>query len=335
MKSPAADLSARLSHYAEDVCRTYLSNGKRAGNYWIVGDITNTPGRSLFVRLNGPESGPGAAGHWTDAATGEHGDLLDIMRHACGFHTLSDVLTEARRFLSLPAKPAKSLSRSPSGQTRRNSARRLFKMASPLRGTIAEHYLASRALAGFLDEPALRFHPSCYYREDEDAPLTTWPALLAAVTDLSGTITGVQRSWLTPPGVKAPLPDPRRAMGELQGHAVRFGSPGIALIAGEGIETLLSLRTLYPHIPAAAALTANHLAMMILPPGLKRLYIAQDNDPAGARASERLSAIAAQVDIAIQMLVPLTDDWNTDLLTWGADPLRRRTRPLFHPADLT
>jgi hypothetical protein len=32
----------------------------------MVGDVKNTPGRSMFVRLSGPESGKGAAGKWTD-----------------------------------------------------------------------------------------------------------------------------------------------------------------------------------------------------------------------------------------------------------------------------
>jgi hypothetical protein len=33
------------------VCREYLSNGRREGGAWRVGDIDNTPGRSLMVRL--------------------------------------------------------------------------------------------------------------------------------------------------------------------------------------------------------------------------------------------------------------------------------------------
>ena len=49
----------------------------------------------MFVRLNGPASGKGAAGKWTDAATGEHGDLLDVIRTSCGFLDFRDV---ARRF---------------------------------------------------------------------------------------------------------------------------------------------------------------------------------------------------------------------------------------------
>ncbi len=49
--SVASELSRRLAQDAEAVCRYYLSNGRRPGRYWIVGDARNTPGRSLFVRL--------------------------------------------------------------------------------------------------------------------------------------------------------------------------------------------------------------------------------------------------------------------------------------------
>jgi hypothetical protein len=66
MSSQAAELARRLARDAEAVCRRYLSNGRRQGRYWLVGDVANTPGRSLFVRLTGPESGKGAAGKWTE-----------------------------------------------------------------------------------------------------------------------------------------------------------------------------------------------------------------------------------------------------------------------------
>ena len=48
------------------MCRHYLSNGRRDGRYWLVGDVRNTPGRSMFVRLKGPDFGKGAAGRWTE-----------------------------------------------------------------------------------------------------------------------------------------------------------------------------------------------------------------------------------------------------------------------------
>ena len=102
MPRDASELARRLARDAEAVCRHYLSNGRRQGRYWTVGDVRNTPGRSMFVRLSGPESGPGAAGHWTDAASAEHGDLLDVIRESCGLVDFRDVADEARRFLSLP-----------------------------------------------------------------------------------------------------------------------------------------------------------------------------------------------------------------------------------------
>src|SRR6201982_3687744 len=102
MSRDASELARRCARDAEAVCRHYLSNGRRQGRYWTVGDVRNTPGRSMFVRLSGPESGPGAAGHWTDGASGEPGYLLDIIRESLGLRDFRAVVEEARRFLKLP-----------------------------------------------------------------------------------------------------------------------------------------------------------------------------------------------------------------------------------------
>src|SRR6185437_12791296 len=138
MRGEASDLALRLARDAETVCRHYLSNGHREGRYWLVGDARNTPGRSMFVRLK--ESPKGPAGKWTDAATGEHGDLLDVIRQSCGLIDFHDVADEARRFLSLP-HPEPSLDRpraptthAPTGSP--EAARRLFAMSQPLMRTL-------------------------------------------------------------------------------------------------------------------------------------------------------------------------------------------------------
>src|SRR5882757_11200161 len=143
MPRDASELARRLAQDAEAVCRHYLSKGRRQGRYWTVGDVRNTPGRSMFVRLSGPDSGPGAAGHWTDAASAEHGDLLDVIRERLGLLEFKDVAEEARRFLTLPrSEPEKS--RKPSGRMAGNAvgspeaARRLFAMSQPIGGTLAE-----------------------------------------------------------------------------------------------------------------------------------------------------------------------------------------------------
>src|SRR5215472_4950854 len=108
MVMQASDLARRLAEHAEAVCRHYLSKGRRSGRYWIVGDVRNTPGRSMFVRLKGRVSGKGAAGKWRDAATGEHGDLLDVIRGSCGLLDFHDVVVEAREFLNLPHSDTES-----------------------------------------------------------------------------------------------------------------------------------------------------------------------------------------------------------------------------------
>lgn len=162
MRSAADELARRLAREAQAVCRHYLSNGRRAGRYWLVGDIANTPGRSLFVRLKGPDSGKDAAGKWTDAATGEHGDLLDLIALNRGLDRLRDVLDEARTFLSLPQTEYSSYrsTQDPSAATRSpESARRLFAMSRPIAGTIAEAYLRRRGITALHDNTGLRFHP--------------------------------------------------------------------------------------------------------------------------------------------------------------------------------
>jgi len=342
MPGHAGELARRLAREAEAVCRHYLSNGSREGRYWMIGDVNNTPGRSMFVRLSGPQSGKGAAGRWTDAATGEHGDLLDIIGHACGFDDFHGVEAEARRFLSLPrpepdARP--DLSRaSPIGSP--ESARRLVAMSQSILSTLAETYLRDRAITALHETRSLRFHPRCYYRPDRDRPTQTWPAMIAAVTDLDGRITGAHRTWLDPDGFdpvrlgKAPIETPRRAMGHLLGNAVRFGAARDVAAAGEGIETMLSLRCVMPVMPMMAALSAAHLAAILFPATLRRLYVVRDNDPAGDGAMVQLIHRAHAARIEAVPLSPCGDDFNADLRRFGGDALRAATRVQLVPEDV-
>ena len=331
----ASDLAQRLGREAEAVCRHYLDAGHRQGNYWQVGDARNTPGRSMFVRLKETIKGP--AGKWTDAATGEHGDLLDVIRESCGLTSFGDVAEEARRFLSLPRvdlvptinpAPARTAMGSP------EAARRLIAMAQPIRGTPVETYLASRCIMPIHGAGALRYHPSCYYRPDDGGPAERRPAMIASVTDLQGRITGAHRTWLAPDGSgKAAVPTPRRAMGNLLGHAVRFGAAEDVLTVGEGIETMLSLRAALPGMPMAAALSAGHLGALEIPRSLRRLYIARDADPAGDKAAAALTARATAAGIDVQVLSPRRGDFNEDLQATGLDDLRAALRPQLDPQD--
>ncbi len=338
MLSQAAELAHRLARDAEAVCRQYLSNGRREGCYWLVGDVRNTPGRSLFVRLKGPESGKGAAGKWTDAATGDHGDLLDVIRESCGLVDFHDVADEARRFLAMPRPEpepdhGRLLSSAPVGSP--ESARRLFAMSQTISGTVAEAYLRTRGITALHGTRSLRFHARCYYRPDRHSPTETWPAMIAAVTDLDGQITGAHRTWLDGSGRdKAPIDTPRRAMGHLLGNAVRFDAAHDVMAAGEGIETMLSLRCVMPTMPMVAALSAAHLAAILFPATLRRLYIARDDDPAGDSAMASLIDRSSETGIEAITLSPRLGDFNEDLRTLGIDALRAALRVQIAPEDV-
>jgi hypothetical protein len=133
---------------------------------------------------------------------------------------------------------------------------------------------------------------------------------------------------------KAPVNTPRRAMGDLLGHAVRFGVAGEVVAAGEGIETMLSLRSALPNMPMAAALSAAHLAAILFPDTLRRLYIARDDDPAGDAAMATLIDRAQESGIEAITLSPALGDFNEDLRLLGVDALRAALRVQIAPQDV-
>ena len=347
--SPAAAIAAALAARAEAVCRQYLPHGRRQGRYWVAGDLDGARGRSLFVRL----APPGTPGKFTDAATGQHGDLLDLIRYRTGAPTLRAALEEARSFLALPASPDRDPGGADAPYDATEAARRLWRRCRAIDGTHAERYLHARGLLQ-CRFAALRFHPELRYREGSS--VRRFPALVAAVTSgdpgsgacppgseagtgscdpgsgPGGPILGVQRTWLDPRApAKAGVAPPRKALGRIHGLAVRFGAPsGLApLVVGEGIETVLSLVTAVPEIRAAAALSAGSLGAFAPPPGLARLVIARDNDEDGALAAERLARRCARLGIAATVIVPVGNDFNDDLVALGPAALRARFAPLF------
>ena len=229
MSSPAADLAHRLARDAEAVCRHYLSNGRREGRYWLVGDVAQHARPQPVRAIARPGKRQGRRRQ------------MDRCRHRRTWRPARSHRARARpcplarcrstrrgRFLSLPRPEPEQRPRirqsSACAAGSPESARRLFAMSRPISRHDRGNLFAQRGITALPGPRALRFHPRCYYRPDADAPTETWPALIAAVTDLDGRITGAHRTWLDPSGRdKAPIDTPRRAMGHLLGNAVRFG----------------------------------------------------------------------------------------------------------------
>jgi hypothetical protein len=123
-------------------------------------------------------------------------------------------------------------------------------------------------------------------------------------------------------------------MGHLLGNAVRLGLAHDVMAAGEGIETMLSLRCVMPTMPMVAALSAAHLAAILFPRTLRRLYIARDNDPAGDGAVANLIDRSREAGIEAITLSPRLGDFNEDLRAAGIDALRAAIRVQLAPEDV-
>jgi hypothetical protein len=86
-------------------------------------------------------------------------------------------------------------------------------------------------------------------------------------------------------------------------------------------------------MPMAAALSAGHLAALVFPPTLRRLYIACDADAAGTGAAAFLTSRADKAGIEAIPLSPRLGDFNEDLRALGLEGFRAGLCAQLTPLD--
>jgi hypothetical protein len=139
-------------------------------------------------------------------------------------------------------------------QDTQESVERLWQAALPITGTPAAAYLEARGLtppARLTQDlkfvPDLGYHGFANAEADRTSPLGSYPAMLAAIRAVDGTIIGLHRTYLdpsrprklTPPGDRS-RNAAKKVMGEQRGGMICLGEIGQTLAIGEGIETVLS-----------------------------------------------------------------------------------------------
>jgi len=90
-----SDISQMLADRAEATAVELLPNGKRAGKEWQAGSVDGEKGASLNVCIAGSK-----AGVWSDFATGERGDLMDLWATVRGVD-LGEALQQAASWLGV------------------------------------------------------------------------------------------------------------------------------------------------------------------------------------------------------------------------------------------
>lgn len=238
---------------------------------------------------------------------GASGDVLDFVQRA---YRVS--LPEAARMLGAGAVPkicSPMLTPvAPVNRTRKALA--IWNHAAPAAGTLAEAYLAWRGILPPFP-PDIRFQRlHC----DDLGPL---PCLVAAVRDVAGEPTGIQRIWLAHDGRgKAKVERPKRSLGTVKGGAIRLGeldASGVVTVC-EGPEDGLSLREMLGG-PVWVAAGASFLAAMQFPADVQAVVIAADNDPAGEGAARDAALAFAGRGLSVRIVRPLAGfkDFNDEL----------------------
>lgn len=149
-------------------------------------------------------------------------------------------------------------------------------------------YFEKRGLAEALPLPkSLRSHAGIEYSEGagkERVVSGVYPGLIGEILK-NGKIVGVQRHYLTNDGEKADVKTPKMMLaiqrGACSGGAVHLGEPKTELAITEGVENGLAVQ-LATGIPTWSATTGILLSKMIVPEGVKTVYIFADKDQSGA-----------------------------------------------------
>jgi hypothetical protein len=221
--------------------------------------FTLNPGRadrsvgSFCIHVSGPK-----VGRWNDYATGDKGDVIDLIALNLGC-SLSDAVREARAFLGLEtdspelrvarAKAAERAKEQRLAAEREDAARAeklarqaegIFLSAEPdITGTPVEYYLRGRGID--LDllprlPGSIRYHHALQWYEETTDPETgevttvreKLPGMVAAIVNGRGKIIGVHRTYLawTQDGrvVKADVSAAKKVLGRALGGRIGLSS---------------------------------------------------------------------------------------------------------------
>ena len=299
----ASDIAHELALRVDDLIPTLLPLARRCGNYWSIGSIDGERGDSLFIHRHGAR-----AGKWSDAATGQFGDLLDLIEAARRL-SKTDARDEARAWLGYGqamrpvSAPAKTTA-SDEGATR--AALEIWNQAKPIAGTLGEKYFIFRAVN--LPIPAtIRYRGSLLHKPTG----LILPAIVAAVQTPDGSVSAIQRIYIRQDGCgKAGVRQPKMTLAPLGTGAVRLGEATDTLGLAEGVETGLSAMELLG-VPVWAAL-GRRFDAIALPDSVRRVIVFRDNGEPGEDAAERARVKFEGEGRTVEIVAPPAEygDWN-------------------------
>jgi hypothetical protein len=305
----AAEICRALADRIVALAPYLLPGGHREGHEWRAGSVAGEAGHSLGVHLSGQK-----AGVWSDFATGESGDALDLVRAVLGVG-IGRALIWSRGWLGiergaaeLPPRPALG-PKSPDPDRWCHS----WRSACPIAGTLAATYFRARGLD--YDDPkggVLRFAER-RARKSPAGVLEHHPALLCALSDVrTGEQCGIINIYIQQDG-RDRLRDQKgkTVTSRARGAAVMlsdFDEPTAGLVLCEGVETGIAIYQSELR-PIWACGGTGTLATFPVLGGIEALTIAADTDEPGQHAARALAMRWRQAGREVFIVPPPAGDW--------------------------
>jgi DNA primase len=286
LASNAAGIKAAVLAALPELVRLWRPGGEQRGDlYFALNPLRDDQNLGSFQINTG-------TGRWVEHATGESGsDGISLYAYlftggdykAAFKAVVNDPVVQAAIAVGAMAPPARVAISANDGDEKIARARRQYLAAKPITGNPAETYL--RKFRGLKPTSAWELLRASKAPFDGFGLCHT---LLAPITALDGSITGLHRTFLQPNGAKLAVANPRRTLGHLRGNAVQLGEADDELIICEGLEDGLTLfQALDGATPVWVAGGAKNLPLMAIQETVRTLTIAADNDPVGEQAAQR------------------------------------------------
>ncbi len=333
MTLSVADISADLAVRIESLAEHLFPAGHRDGLEWRVGSIAGEEGDSLAIHVGGGDK----RGTWRDFSLdhgepGSGGDALDLVQAALNLPSVADAIKWAKDWLGVPddgppgrrrrkdaARRPPPAPRAPTEEELRKTGIALgaWKQTQKASGTLVETYLRSRGITIPIP-PAIRFSPKLKHTS-----AGSWhPAMVCSITDASGTVSSVHRTYLAADGrgkafKKGAGIDSKMCLGPLYSNAIALADPGRVLGIGEGIETCLSVMQAIPGLPVWCAVSANRLGNVALPEVVEHVVILADGDAPGQRAADSARKRLCRQGLRVTIVTPPDGHDFNDLLQAG------------------
>ena len=255
---------------------------------------------------------PLGCGYSLSLAEGADGRLLAHCFGGCEYHEIELALIEYGLLDDDDFEVSRCVTvcqrlHDPADDARRaDGARQIYKSAAF--DPRIDIYLNSRGIT--IGSPVLRF--ALRYRHRLGI---VFPAMVGPIVNIAGELTGVHATFRKPDGSGQAFAKPgngepdlrRQCNGVIRGGAIRLAAhdPDRELIIAEGIETTLSAMEIFG-LPGWSAVYAGGLKTIEIPPAVRGIVIAADNDVSGTGQRNAVEAGRRwkAEDRAVRIVIP-------------------------------